>query len=352
MSSWETSKRNYDAAVEIAAQWVARARSVIAAGAVCLGAVGCADSGKADLPLRPVADVPLSGTSSRFDYQSLDQAASRLYVSHLADGAVVVVDVARRRLVTTIGGVPGVHGVLVVPRLHRVFAAATDAHELVTIREQTGDMTRRTRAGRYPDGIAFDAERSELFVSDESGGVEVVIDARTGRRVGSVPLGGGAGNVQYDPASRRILVDIQTRDELGIIDPRRRRVVARYPLAGCDHDHGLHLDPARRLAFIACDGNARLLVFDLRRMRVIGRAPVGAGPDVLDFDPVLHRLYVAAESGVVTVFAERGRGLRELGRGFLAENAHSVAVDPRTHLVYFPLRDIGGRPVLRIMAPT
>jgi hypothetical protein len=25
-------------------------------------------------------------------------------------------------------------------------------------------------------------------------------------------------------------------------------------------------------------------------------------------------------------------------------------VDPRTHLVYLPLQDVGGRPVLRIMA--
>src|SRR3982751_137389 len=76
----------YDAAVGIAAEWVIRAGRVIAAGAACLGAVGCAAAGKPDLPLRLVADVPLSGTASRFDYQSLDQVASRLYVSHLADG--------------------------------------------------------------------------------------------------------------------------------------------------------------------------------------------------------------------------------------------------------------------------
>jgi hypothetical protein len=32
-------------------------------------------------------------------------------------------------------------------------------------------------------------------------------------------------------------------------------------------------------------------------------------------------------------------------------HAHSVAVDPATHLVYFPLENVGGQPVLRIMAP-
>ena len=39
----------------------------------------------------------------------------------------------------------------------------------------------------------------------------------------------------------------------------------------------------------------------------------------------------------------------ELGRGFVGPNAHSVAVDPATHRVYFPLADVGGRPVLRVM---
>src|SRR5262249_32968450 len=109
--------------------------------------------------------------------------------------------------------------------------------------------------------------------------------------------------------------------------------------------------PTRRLAFIACEGNATLLVLDLRTGRFSGRFPVGDDPDVLDFDPGLRRLYVAAESGEVAVFAEHGGTLRKLRQAFLADRAHSVAVAPRTHLVSFPLEDVGGRPVLRIMRP-
>jgi hypothetical protein len=78
---------------------------------------------------------------------------------------------------------------------------------------------------------------------------------------------------------------------------------------------------------------------------------VGEDPDVLALDQSLRRLYVAAESGVVTVFGERGHSLVTLGRKFLATEAHTVAVDPVTHLVYFALQDVGGNPVLRIMAP-
>ena len=81
-------------------------------------------------------------------------------------------------------------------------------------------------------------------------------------------------------------------------------------------------------------------------------ATVGLAPDVLAFDSSLHRLYVSAESGVVAVFAERGLKLEKLGQAFLAPNAHTVAVDPATHLVYFALeRGASERPQLLIMKP-
>ena len=79
---------------------------------------------------------------------------------------------------------------------------------------------------------------------------------------------------------------------------------------------------------------------------------MGRDPDVLAFDPAPRRLYVASESGVVAVFELQDRDLRLLGRKLLAHEAHSVAVDPSTHLVYFPLQNIHGHAVLRVMAPT
>jgi DNA-binding beta-propeller fold protein YncE len=84
-------------------------------------------------------------------------------------------------------------------------------------------------------------------------------------------------------------------------------------------------------------------------MKVTGSTSVGGSPDVLAFDPGLRRLYVAAETGDVAVFAERGRTLKKLGEDLLAPEAHVVAVDPSTHLVYFPLQS---GPTLRITRPT
>jgi hypothetical protein len=78
---------------------------------------------------------------------------------------------------------------------------------------------------------------------------------------------------------------------------------------------------------------------------------VGSGPDVLAFDKELKLLYVACESGGVSIFkAELGK-LAKLGDADVGPNSHTVAVDSKTHKAYFPLKNINGAPVLRIMAP-
>jgi DNA-binding beta-propeller fold protein YncE len=307
-------------------------------------------SGATGIPLKAIGHEPLPGPANRFDYQSVDPVAHRLYIAHMDADVVLVYDTRTRRIVETIFA-PGVHGVIAVPSLGRVYASATDEHQALTIDARTGKVLARSPAGDYPDGLAFDPVERHVFVSDESGGVETVLNA-SGRRLATVRLGGEAGNVQYDAGSRDVLVDVQTRDVVAVIDPKKNRVVREVPLPGCAHDHGLLVDAPRRLAFVACDGNAKLLTLDLRTWKIAASDDVGDDPDVLAFDASLRRLYVAAESGVVAVFDERGRTLLKRGESFVAHSAHTVAVDSHTHRVYFPLeRGSSGRPELLVMEP-
>ena len=318
--------------------------------ALATGTLAAATATRLGLPLKPVARVPLSGPAVRFDYTSLDPSTNTLWIAHMNASELLAVDVRTRKIVKTIPA-PGVHGVIAVPQLGRVFASATDAHQVMTINAKTGAVLARAPAGDYPDGLTYDPVERHVFISDEAGGVETVINAG-GHRIAAISLGGDAGNVQYDAGSHHVLVDVQTRGDIAIIDPRSNRIVRRVALQGCASPHGLLIDSSRRLAFVACDANARLLTLDLRTMRVTGNAGVGDTPDVLAFDNSLHRLYVSAESGVVAVFAEHAHSLVKLGQAMLAPHAHTVAVDPRTHLVYFPLESgSGGAPQLLIMAP-
>jgi DNA-binding beta-propeller fold protein YncE len=253
--------------------------------------------------------------------------------------------------VHVIADMPDVHGVLAVPSVGRVYATVTGRNQIAAIDIDTYKTIAVAPTGRYPDSIAFVPHPQTLYVSDKLGHSDTVIAGPTHRRIATIELGGEVGNTQYDPVSKHVFVNVGSISELVEIDPEIHKVVARYRLKGARGNHGLYIDPDQHVAFIACEDNNRLIAFDLDAKRETGTYPVGAGPDVLAFDQELRLLYVASESGVVSIFREQGKQLVKIGEDFLAPAAHSVAVNPQTHEVYFPLQDIGGRPVLRVMRP-
>ena len=302
------------------------------------------------LPLDFVADIELPGPAARFDYVSFDASRQRLYIAHMGADRVLAVDIATRKT-HVVPDMPDVHGVRAVPALNRVYATVTAHDEVTAIDADTLKVVATAPTGRYPDGIAWVPELQTLFVSDKLGRTDTVIDARTHRTIATIALGGEVGNTQYDPVSKHVFANVQGTRELVEIDPDSRQVLARYPLEGARGNHGLYIEPVRHVAFIACEDNDRLIAFDLDAKRQTGTYATGPGPDVLAFDPGLGLLYVASESGVVSMFRQKGKQLMKIGEARLAPAAHSVAVNPQTHEVYFPLKNIDGRPLLRVMQP-
>jgi len=300
--------------------------------------------------LELVGEVALPGPANRFDYQSVDPGSGRIYMNHMNAGRTVVFDADHRRVISEIPDLPRATGVLAVPAHHQIYVSAAGTHEVAIIDDRTLEVTSRVGGIRFPDGIAYAADADKVFVSDESGDADVVIDARTGAKRSTIPLGGEAGNTQYDSVSHCVVVAVQTKNQMVAIDPVTEKIVQRYDLPGSDHPHGFTIDEPDRLAFISCEGNAALIVLDLRTMKPIQRLKVGNDPDVLAWDPAWRRLYVAAESGVLSAFRLDGTTLEPVGE-IRSPHAHSVAVDPRTHLVYVPLENIDGHPVLCIYRP-
>src|SRR2546429_6482817 len=259
---------------------------------------------RAEARLRVAADVPLPGSASRFDYQSLAPASGRLFISHMGAGQLVVFDVRAGRVIANLDGFPTVTGVLAVPVEHRAYASATGDHAVVVVDDSTFRIVARVPGPRFPDGIAYAPEERRVFVSDESGRRDFVIDAATNSVVARIELDGEAGNTQYDAGSHCVIVAVQTANQLAVIDPVTATIVRRIAFdKAVRYPHGFYIDAAHRLTFVSGQESGTLGVLDLRTLQLRQVLPIGGDPDVLAFDPSLGRLYVAAESGVVAVFA-------------------------------------------------
>jgi DNA-binding beta-propeller fold protein YncE len=262
-----------------------------------------------------------------------------------------VFDTKTNKVLANIPGFPTVTGVLVVPALKSVYASVTHNHEVAVLDTEKLVVSKRIKDGKFPDGLAYSPETQKVFVSDEAGGVETVIDTKRNERVDTIEMGGEVGNTQYDPVSHLIYACVQTRNELVEINPETDKIQARYHLSGGEHPHGFYIDDQNGKAYIACEGDNKLLVFDMKNHSVENVFPVAGGPDVLAFDHGLQLLYVACESGAVSLFRYSSGKLEKVGNVNVGPNSHSVSVDSETHRAYFPLKNVNGSPVLRIMTP-
>ena len=322
---------------------------ILAALAACTAKGGTAPTGTL---LTLVNDVPLPGGATRFDYQEIDSANGQLVVAHMNDNAVLVLSLADGSVKKLLPNIPTPRGVAVGDG--KIFVTSTPS-KLVIIDGSTLTEITRVTTGTSPDGDAFDPDDKTVGVSDQGdGALSLIADSGTGART-PVPLGTETGNVVYDASRKQFWITVVrggSPDQLVEVDPKTAAVTTRIDLPGCSGAHGLRLHPDGQSAFIACEDNDKLARVDLGGAHAITIGATGGGPDVLSIDASKGWLYVAAESGDVTIWDITQPGTSLVGHDQPGNNAHTVAADPTTHRVFFPLpQGTGATPVLRIMRP-
>jgi YVTN family beta-propeller protein len=308
--------------------------------------------GNASFSLQKIRDIPLTGESKSFGYQSIDVNTGRLYISHVGSNMVHVFDTKTQKIIANIPVTTQPNGIVAIPSLSEVFVTAEGSNQVGVIDENTLRISKYIPAGNTPDGIAFYPVNGELYVSnDENNGTISVINTKTKKYLTNIQVGKEVGDTHnYDRQERIYTADVGG-NKFVEIDPATNKVVKKYALPGCSRPHGFLIDPQTHYAFIACDGNNVMLVFDLDSKKIIASNTVGKNPDVLAYDEGLHYLYIAAQSGIMTVFTVQKGQVKKIYVSSIAPRAHTVAVNQITHDVYLPLVNIGGKSVLRIYKP-
>jgi len=308
----------------------------------------------ATLPLVLVADVDLPGKAVRFDYQDLDVAKGHLIIAHMNDASVVIVKTSDGSTVKVLPGIPTARGVVVASEVGRIFVTSSP-NKLVIIDNDSLNEIARVDTGKSPDGVGWDPKHSVVGVSDQGdGAISLIGESGSGARK-QLPLGSETGNVVFDAARGVFWITVVASappDQLVAVDPVDVKKTKTIALPGCDGAHGLRIHPDGKSALVACEANAKVVRVDLEGTHALDIAPSGEKPDVMAIDPGLGWLYVAAESGTLKVFDLRKPGLVTIDTESPGNASHSVAVDPSTHRVFFPLlAGPAGTPVLRIMKP-
>jgi YVTN family beta-propeller protein len=307
-----------------------------------------------NLPLALVADVPLPGGATRLDYQEIDPMQAHLVVAHMNDNSVLILKLADGSVAKLLPDISTPRGVAVADNAGRIFVTSLPAQVVIIDNESLSEIA-RVPTGNSPDGVGYDPVHRIVGVSDQAdGAISLIANAGSGARK-QTRLGVETGNVIFDPSRNLFWAAVVTAkkpDQLMAVDPLGGTIVTQIGLPGCSGAHGLRLHPDGNSAFVACENNNVLARVDLGGEHAVVTSRTGNGPDVMAIDPGLGWLYVAAESGDLVVFDIFKTGLVSIDREHPGDDSHTVAVDPVTHRVFFPLMaGPGGKPILRILRP-
>jgi DNA-binding beta-propeller fold protein YncE len=301
--------------------------------------------------LKKVAAIDLPGPKGqRFDYLTMDDEDGYLLSAHLGPGILYVIDVRTNTLIKAIPGVPGITGLEYVPGLRKVYTSDWGEEKIGVVDLHKMDVIKRLPTAAKPNGSTYAAPYRKVYVSDTLGKAVAVVNVDKDEIVKTLRFDSETGMPQYDSVARRVYVNLRSTNQIAEIDPSTDTIVARYPIDGCQYNHGMAVDSERHRAFLLCGKSRTMTVFALDSHRAIAHLPLPPGADVVKFDPGLRRVYAACSSGVIAVYQEEdAEHFRKLEDFPVQKLVHSLAVDTATHRVYVPEEEENGRPVARII---
>jgi hypothetical protein len=132
---------------------------------------------------------PLPGDGGH-DYVVFDGSANRVYVSHGTE--VDVVDADSGILVGKVENTPGVHGIAIVPGLHRGFTTNGGNATISVFDTLTLETVRTIKVSADPDFILYDSRLNRVLVCHGDGAAITAIDPEKAEVIGKIDLGGGA----------------------------------------------------------------------------------------------------------------------------------------------------------------
>lgn len=161
-------------------------------------------------PFALTGEIKLSDDA---DDMVFDSASHRLFVAHgggdpANPARVAVVDTDLFAVIGNVAVAAHPEGLDIDPQGKRVFANIADSNEVAVIDIATKAVISRWKLTKCADNVplAFDHEHNLLHLACRTPGTAIALDAANGKEVSSLPAAGGADDLFYDEALRRVYV--------------------------------------------------------------------------------------------------------------------------------------------------
>lgn len=292
--------------------------------------------------------IHLEGDSG-WDYLTMDDASSRLYISH---GSIVqVLDVSEKKVVGTIQDTKGVHGIALAGDLNKGFISNGKDTSVTVFDMKTLEVITKIKVtGNNPDAILYDSYTDKVFTFNGRSSNSTVINATTNKVIGTIDLSGKPEFAVSD-GNGKIFVNFEDKSQICLLNPTTLMVEKTWPVAPGEGPSGLAIDTGGKRLFSVC-GNKLMIVLNADNGNVIAKLEIGERADAVVYDPGLKRIYSSNGEGTMTVVQEVNKDTYKVLENFPTQKgAKTIALNKKTHHVYLSTADFGAAPALTTENP-
>jgi DNA-binding beta-propeller fold protein YncE len=282
--------------------------------------------------------LPAHDAAGGFDHAAVHAATGAVYVAHTANDAVDVFDPASQRHWYSVPNLRGVAGALVSDEAQLIITSNRAENTIAIFPPGPDPQVSKIAVGVRPNGLAYDHVHRQILVANVGdpsapGSHTLTVVSEDARAVqAEIPVAGRTRWAVFDPEAHVFYVNIADPAEIVVVDARQPSRIARAIAVPSAGPHGLDLDRDQHRLFCACD-SGELITLDAPSGKVLGRTALSGAPDVVFFDRLHKRLYVAVgDPGVIDAFDTDT--MARLGTIATEKGSHTFAISPASDEIY------------------
>jgi len=275
--------------------------------------------------------IPLTGTSGRFDFIRVDPNADRLLLGHTGNHSFDVFDIKSGKLLKSFAGYDAADAGFDSSK-GLYYASCSDPARLLLV-----DSSKLQVSGEVPlpansDLMGVNPVSGMVHVCDDTTARQWVIDPMA-KSVNSTIIFDGKGmeDMAFSADGKLLYQAIKGSSCVAVVDVSTSKVITTWP-CGVKGPWGMTFVPDHNSLLAACAG--KLIMFDCANGKVVSSVPIAERVDEIGYDPALHRAYCSSRTGKINVVSVEDGKLVSLGDVNSQTGCANLAVDLSTHTVW------------------
>jgi Uncharacterized conserved protein len=328
-------------------------RTLVAAIAMLAATSGIAfAAGKSEQSLALEGKIPLGEVAGRIDHLAIDARHQRMFVAELGNDSVAVVDLAERRVVRTLTGIPGPQGIAYDQASDTLFVAAGGDGSLRLFRGIPLAPDGRVEVGTDVDNVRIDPNRREVYAGSGDGEL-TVIDAASHRVKARVALAAHPESFQIEESGSRVFINVPEARSIAVVDRLAGRQTAAWSTHELAANFPMAIDGVRRYLLVGFRTPAALVAVDIADGARVSTTAACGDADDIHLDVRRRRVYMSCGEGFVDVFAADARDYPRVARIRTLKGARTSLFSAELDRLFLAARAYAGEPAaIWVFRPT